>query len=237
MFVASLWLTLWVGKQVIASAKTGSGKTAAFALPILHDLAKDPYGIFALVLTPTRELGYQIAEQFKLLGDNISVRVAVATGGMDMVEQSLLLAKRPHILVATPGRLIDHLTRAQTPLHLGKLKYLVLDEADRLLSQTYADDLNRLLTDFIPAKRQTLLFSATMTPEIESLAKPETFMFRVHERHDTVKQLEQHYYLVNSHIRKTMLVYVLRKYYEEQPKSSETPSIIIFTGTCRSLFD
>ena len=91
---------------MIASAKTGSGKTAAFALPILQKLAEDPYGVFALVLTPTRELAFQIAEQFKILGEGIRLKQSVIVGGMDMMKQALELSNRPHIIVGTPGSAI-----------------------------------------------------------------------------------------------------------------------------------
>ena len=95
------------GRDILACSKTGSGKTAAFALPILEKLAEDPYGVFAVVLTPTRELALQISEQFKLFGKGVNVRVELITGGMDSTTQSVSLTQLPHIIVATPGRLAD----------------------------------------------------------------------------------------------------------------------------------
>lgn len=95
------------GRDIIGTAYTGSGKTAAFALPILQRLAKDPYGVYALVMTPTRELAYQISDQFRALGAGMSLRQAVVIGGLDMQQQARELAKRPHIVIATPGRLAD----------------------------------------------------------------------------------------------------------------------------------
>lgn len=97
------------GKDVFGLAQTGSGKTAAFALPILQKLAENPFGVFALVLTPTRELAFQIADQFKALGAEINLRSTVVVGGMDMTEQAKALMQRPHVVIATPGRLRDHL--------------------------------------------------------------------------------------------------------------------------------
>lgn len=97
------------GRDIIGVASTGSGKTAAFALPIIQALWNDPKGLFACVLAPTRELAYQISQQFEALGSAIGVRCAVIIGGMDVVSQSIALAKRPHIIVATPGRLNYHL--------------------------------------------------------------------------------------------------------------------------------
>ena len=92
------------GDDVLGLAQTGSGKTAAFALPILHRLAEDPFGVFALVVTPTRELAYQLAEQFRALGSCLHLRCAVVVGGMDMINQAQTLMQRPHVVIATPGR-------------------------------------------------------------------------------------------------------------------------------------
>merc|ERR1719384_2973969 len=97
------------GRDCIGAAKTGSGKTLAFALPILQTLSQDPYGIYALVLTPTRELAFQIADQFRAVGKPISLRECVIVGGRDMVMQGKDLANKPHIVIATPGRLADHI--------------------------------------------------------------------------------------------------------------------------------
>jgi len=126
------------GRDVMASAETGSGKTAAFALPILQLLAKDPYGIFALVLTPTRELAFQIEEQFAALGSSIALRRSVVVGGLDMIKQSIELCKRPHVVIATPGRLADHIHSSHgVAAALKKTKFLVLDEADRLFEASF----------------------------------------------------------------------------------------------------
>lgn len=121
------------GKDIIGLAETGSGKTGAFALPILQSLLEHPQRYFALVLTPTRELAFQISEQFEELGREIGVQCCVIVGGMDMVSQALMLAKKPHILIATPGRLVDHLENTKG-FNLRAIKYLVMDEADRILN-------------------------------------------------------------------------------------------------------
>ena len=112
------------GKDIIGLAQTGSGKTAAFALPVIQALYNDPAPFFCCVLAPTRELAYQISEQFTALGSTIGVRCVVLVGGMDMMEQSIALGKRPHIIVATPGRLQDHLENTKG-FSLRSLKYLV----------------------------------------------------------------------------------------------------------------
>lgn len=131
------------GMDCIGCAKTGSGKTLAFALPILEKLSEEPYGIFALVLTPTRELAFQIGEQFRAYGKTINIKLTVICGGMDMVSQGQELSKKPHIVVSTPGRLADHLESCDT-FSLKKIKFLVLDEADRLLSGQFDEQVSSL---------------------------------------------------------------------------------------------
>uniref|UniRef100_A0A670Y1F5 RNA helicase n=1 Tax=Pseudonaja textilis TaxID=8673 RepID=A0A670Y1F5_PSETE len=126
------------GRDCMGCAKTGSGKTAAFVLPILQKLSEDPFGIFSLVLTPTRELAYQIAEQFRVLGKPLGLKDCIIVGGMDMVSQALELSRKPHVVIATPGRLADHL-RSSNTFSLRSIKFLVLDEADRLLEQGCTD--------------------------------------------------------------------------------------------------
>src|ERR1700722_14849129 len=121
------------GRDIIGVASTGSGKTAAFALPILQKLWEEPKGLFACVLAPTRELAYQISQQFEALGSAMGVRCTVLVGGMDMVTQSIALAKRPHIVVATPGRLKDHLENTKG-FSLRGLRFLVsIRPSQRLL--------------------------------------------------------------------------------------------------------
>jgi ATP-dependent RNA helicase DDX49/DBP8 len=132
-----------LGRGCIGNAKTGSGKTVAFAIPILQQLAIDPYGIYALILTPTRsaasvprfilfidkdmcsELAFQIAEQFAVLGAALNVSTAVVVGGMDMIAQALELRNRPHVVVATPGRITDHLQSGSGEWDLSRVKFLV----------------------------------------------------------------------------------------------------------------
>ncbi|KAJ6599122.1 P-loop containing nucleoside triphosphate hydrolase protein [Mycena vulgaris] len=203
------------GRDCIGNAKTGSGKTIAFALPILQKLSVDPYGIFALILTPTRELAFQISEQFAVLGGSLNVRTAVIVGGMDMMAQALELGNRPHIVVATPGRIVDHLRSSGGEWDLSRVKFLVLDEADRLLSPTFAPELSHLF-GALPKDRQTCLFTATLTPSIEALAvapprpgKDKPFVHRMTQSVETVETLKQHYILVPSHVREMYLFHLL----------------------------
>ncbi|KAI9841519.1 MAG: ribosomal RNA processing protein [Thelocarpon superellum] len=157
------------GRDLIGLAETGSGKTAAFALPILQALMDAPQPFFALVLAPTRELAFQISQAFEALGSLISVRCAVIVGGMDLVPQAIALGKKPHIVVATPGRLLDHLENTKG-FSLRRLKHLVMDEADRLLDLDFGPILDKILK-VLPHERRTCLFSATMTSKVESLQR------------------------------------------------------------------
>ncbi len=156
------------GRDLIGSASTGTGKTAAFLLPILHQLADAERGRLAvLVLSPTRELALQIDEQALALGYHLGLASVAVVGGMDMGPQEEAIKAGAEIIVATPGRLIDH-TRYQH-LDLSKVRFLVLDEADRMLDMGFLPDLKRILQK-LPSERQTMLFSATMPPEIRRLA-------------------------------------------------------------------
>ncbi|KAF8627180.1 hypothetical protein AX15_004498 [Amanita polypyramis BW_CC] len=211
----SLLTLLHKGRDCIGNAKTGSGKTIAFALPILQRLSLDPYGIYALVLTPTRELAFQIAEQFAVLGASLNVRTAIVVGGMDMMAQALELNSLPHIVIATPGRIVDHLRSSSGEWNLSRVKFLVLDEADRLLMPTFAPELSYLF-GILPKDRQTCLFTATLTPSIETLAntpprpgKQPPFIHKVTESVETVATLRQYYILVPSHVRESYLYHFL----------------------------
>lgn len=160
------------GRDCIGGARTGSGKTIAFGAPMMSRWSEDPFGICGLVLTPTRELALQIAEQFLALGASMNIKVAVVVGGEDMVQQALALQKSPHFVVATPGRLADHILNSgsDTVGGLKRVKYLVLDEADRLLSNSFGSDLQRCFSVLPDAsKRQTLLFTATVTDAVRAL--------------------------------------------------------------------
>ena len=199
------------GRNVMGCAETGSGKTAAFALPILHHISSDPYGIFAVVLTPTRELAIQIAEQFSALGAPLGLRVCLVIGGVNMTTQSMELAKRPHIVIATPGRLRHHMTGADPP-HLDKALYLVLDEADRLLQSGFEAELNSILGG-MHKRRQTLLFSATLTEslaELEKMASVETLRFDLTLEQRVPSTLQQQYLFMPLQVKLGYLVAVLR---------------------------
>jgi ATP-dependent RNA helicase DDX49/DBP8 len=156
------------GRNVMGCAETGSGKTAAFALPMLQHLSEDPYGIFGIILTPTRELAVQIQEQVIALGAPISVRTCLVIGGLGIIDQGIALSRRPHLIIATPGRLRHHLESADPP-DISRARFLVLDEADRLLSVGFESELLSILNRMTHPRRQTLLFSATLTTSLEQL--------------------------------------------------------------------
>ena len=212
------------GRSVIGCAETGSGKTAAFALPILQHLSVDPYGIYAVILTPTRELAIQIHEQIAAFGTHMSVRQALIIGGVSMTEQSLALSKRPHIVIATPGRLRHHLESADPP-GLDKARYLVLDEADRLLAQGFSSELGSIVSAMTHPLRQTLLFSATMTSslnELEALASTETLRFDLTATQKVPAGLQQEYLFLPAKVKLCFLVALLRKFFEESASSAAT---------------
>ncbi|GAM39266.1 ATP-dependent RNA helicase [Talaromyces pinophilus] len=163
------------GKDCIGGSRTGSGKTIAFAVPILQKWAEDPFGIYAVVLTPTRELALQIFEQFKAISAPQSLKPVLITGGTDMRPQAIALSQRPHVIIATPGRLADHIRTSgeDTIVGLNRVRMVVMDEADRLLTSgkgSMLPDVETCLSALPPSsERQTLLFTATVTPEVRAL--------------------------------------------------------------------
>ncbi|XP_059496726.1 probable ATP-dependent RNA helicase DDX47 [Stegostoma tigrinum] len=215
------------GRDIIGLAETGSGKTGAFALPILQALLEKPQRLFALVLTPTRELAFQISEQFEALGSSIGVKSAVIVGGIDMMSQSLALAKKPHVIIATPGRLIDHLQNTKG-FNLRALKYLVMDEADRILNMDFETEVDKILK-VIPRDRKTYLFSATMTKKVQKLqraALKDPVKCAVSTKYQTVEKLQQYYVFIPSKFKDCYLVSILNELAGN--------SFIIFCSTCNN---
>uniref|UniRef100_A0A0V0J6R3 RNA helicase n=2 Tax=Schistocephalus solidus TaxID=70667 RepID=A0A0V0J6R3_SCHSO len=161
------------GRNLIGLAETGSGKTAAYALPILQSLINEPKNYFALILAPTRELAAQVQAQFAALGKLIGLRTSLLVGGSPIAEQANQLNMRPpHIIIATPGRFTDHLKRTKgfDEIKLQNLRFLVIDEADRMLGSDFDSVLEKVLV-VLPTKRQTFLFSATMTEKVGKLQR------------------------------------------------------------------
>eukprot|EP00484_Ammonia_sp_Unknown_P019248 CAMPEP_0197034638 /NCGR_PEP_ID=MMETSP1384-20130603/12687_1 /TAXON_ID=29189 /ORGANISM="Ammonia sp." /LENGTH=734 /DNA_ID=CAMNT_0042464587 /DNA_START=19 /DNA_END=2220 /DNA_ORIENTATION=- len=230
------------GKDVVVRAKTGSGKTASFALPILEHLSRDPYGIFALILTPTRELACQIGDQFIALSANTGFVTAIAYGGSGYITNSGAIEDRPHILIATPGRLAD-LIHSGMEFDVTELKYLVLDEADQLLSQEcFHEHLQRIFEPLPGHKdRQTLLFSATLDtsmkqiyeilkydPVNEESANRVVFVEETPHKLGTTQNIKQTYCFIPEMAKETYLVTLCTELEDIKQKQK---SVIIFLST------
>lgn len=213
------------GKDILGYAQTGTGKTAAFTLPILQFLERVPVrqGIKALIVTPTRELAIQIDENLTQYSHYMDVKHTVVFGGVNAHSQINALKQGVHILVATPGRLLD--LQSQGYIDLRKIEYFVLDEADRMLDMGFIHDIKRILK-LIPKKRQTLFFSATMPKEIEQLAAamlkhPKTV--EIEPQSSTVDNVQQQLYYVTRNDKNALLIDLL--------KNKELESVLIFTRT------
>ena len=206
------------GKDVMGAAQTGTGKTAAFALPLLQRMMKHEnastsparHPVRALVLLPTRELAVQVAEQVKLYAKYTNLNSAVVFGGMDMKPQTAELKKGVEVLVATPGRLLDHIEAKNAVLN--QVEYVVLDEADRMLDIGFLPDLQRILS-YLPKQRITLLFSATFSPEIKRLAASflqDPVTIEVARSNATASTVEQHFYSVGADDKRRALHQILK---------------------------
>jgi ATP-independent RNA helicase DbpA len=205
------------GKDLLAQAKTGSGKTAAFAIGVLHQLETRTYQTQALVLCPTRELADQVSKEFRLLARAIpNTNILTLCGGKPMGPQLTSLERNPHIVVGTPGRVLKHLEKGT--LKLDGLKVLVLDEADRMLDMGFHEDIMRII-DMMPRQRQTLLFSATYPDGIKTISdaiQNDPLDIRVESLHDN-KQIQQIFYEIEKGERTKTLVALLQHY---RPESS-----------------
>ena len=212
------------GRDVLACAQTGSGKTAAFLLPIMHALIDKPRGrTRALVLAPTRELAAQILEEFNALAIHTPLTGASVFGGVSMGPQEHAFRAGVDIMIATPGRLLDHLRAPYAKL--ASLEYLVLDEADRMLDMGFLPDIRRILRQ-VPQKRQTLFFSATMPPEIlkltqEMLRHPE--MIQRARTAAPASGITQAVYPASQDVKRSLLVHLL--------KSGQIEQALVFTRT------
>lgn len=215
------------GRDVIGLAETGSGKTGAFVLPILQGLLDSPSRSYALVLSPTRELALQIKEQTEALGASISVRCAALVGGIDMTSQAIALGKGPHIIVGTPGRVVDHLSNTKG-FSLKLLKHLVLDEADRLLHMDFEQEIDQILK-VIPKERRTQLFSATMTSKVAKLQRAclaDPVKVEVTTKYHTVATLRQQFLFIPAKFKDCYLAFYL---------TEVAGSVaMVFTRTCES---
>jgi ATP-dependent RNA helicase RhlE len=211
------------GRDVMGLAQTGTGKTAAFTLPIVHRLLDGPRRTRVLILTPTRELAAQVEESFRKYSRHSAVDVASVFGGVPIEPQERALRQGVDVVVATPGRLIDHLERQNVVF--DDLEVLVLDEADRMLDMGFAPQINRIVSQ-IPRYRQTMLFSATMPPEVEALARKylrRPTVVQVGRRSGAANTVEHAVYPVPRERKSALLVELLRK--------PEMDSVLVFSRT------
>ncbi len=206
------------GRDVMGAAQTGTGKTAAFTLPLLQKMLRHETGsmsparhpVRALVLAPTRELADQVANNVKNYAKHTQLRSAVVFGGIDMKPQTLQLKAGVEVLIATPGRLLDHI-EAKNAI-LNQVEYVVLDEADRMLDIGFLPDLQRILS-FLPKARQTLLFSATFSPEIRRLANSylqDPVTVEVARANATATNVEQRFYSVTDDDKRAVVRQLLK---------------------------
>jgi len=212
------------GRDLIATAQTGTGKTAAFLLPVLQQLIDRQRGkTGALVLTPTRELANQIELVFRGLSQGTGLRSVLVVGGAAPVPQERALRGGADLVVATPGRLLDQMNRGST--NFSTLQTLVLDEADQMFDMGFLPDLKRIISK-LPAKRQTLLFSATMPPEIEQLSRSilrDPQVIAIGTQGTTATTVSQMVYPVPAHRKSALLLHLIEQWND--------PSVLVFTRT------
>lgn len=218
------------GKDILANAQTGTGKTAAFALPILQLMQAQPQATVdgntrALILAPTRELAEQVADNINQFAQFMSITVTALYGGVKISGQQKKLKQATHIIVSTPGRLLEHASLGN--VNLSNVEFLVLDEADRMLDMGFIDDVNALLQK-LPKKRQTFLFSATMSPAVKDLSK------KLLTNHETISVAKQNatadtvnhvVYPVGEHQKAELFVELIDKY--------NWFKVLVFTSTKR----
>jgi superfamily II DNA/RNA helicase len=219
------------GRDVMGAAQTGTGKTAGFSLPIIQlllahantSMSPARHPVRALILTPTRELAVQVADNVKAYAAHTALRSTVVFGGMDMKPQTEILRRGVEIVIATPGRLLDHVE--QKNISLGQVQMLVMDEADRMLDMGFLPDLQRII-NLLPKKRQNLMFSATFSPEIKKLAgsfltDPTTI--EVARSNATADKVTQVVYKVADEHKRDVVEYLIRQ--------RELKQVIVFSNT------
>ncbi|TMO53963.1 DEAD/DEAH box helicase [Pseudoalteromonas phenolica] len=214
------------GKDIIATAQTGTGKTAAFMLPILNNLLRDDTQLSqvrALVLAPTRELAQQVAENTQQYAANTELKVACLYGGANIGPQEKRLKSGVDIVIATPGRLLDHLIKGT--LSLNQLQHLVFDEADRMLDMGFIGEIKRIMRH-VPDSRQTMLFSATLDESVEKLASrwlSDPKRVGIEQQNTTVEAIEQTFYAIDEEKKAAVIAYLIGKNNWQQ--------VLVFTRT------
>jgi ATP-dependent RNA helicase RhlE len=217
-------------KDILAGAQTGTGKTAGFTLPMLEllsrakkDHTKKAHHVKALILTPTRELALQVEESVRLYGKHLPFKSAVIFGGVKINSQIVALRKGVEIVVATPGRLLDHIS--QKTINLSKVDFLILDEADRMLDMGFVNDIKKVITH-LPKERQTLLFSATYSDEIKKLSEKflrSPSLIEVARRNTSSEIVKQAVYHVDKERKRELLTYLINE--------GKWQQVLVFTRT------
>lgn len=219
------------GRDVMGAAQTGTGKTASFSLPIIQlllshantSMSPARHPVRALILTPTRELAIQVAENVKAYSSHTPLRSTVVFGGMDMAPQTQILRGGVEIVIATPGRLLDHVQ--QKSVSLGQTQILVMDEADRMLDMGFLPDLQRII-NLLPKQRQNLMFSATFSPEIKKLAasfQNNPVLIEVARSNATADKVTQIVYKVEEDDKRDVVTHLL--------KSRDLKQVLVFSNT------
>ncbi|MBD3317081.1 MAG: DEAD/DEAH box helicase, partial [Chitinivibrionales bacterium] len=217
------------GRDILGCAPTGTGKTAAFVLPILHNLRGAPVERKiagtprALILVPTRELCQQIEKSIRSYGGGLGLRASSVYGGINIVHQLRELRRGVDILVATPGRLLDHVQR--TSIDLSQVEVLVLDEADRMYDMGFIQDVRRILSH-MPAQRQTLLFSATMSRQIRALVseiQQKPHHVNIGDPYSPVDTVDQRFYWASAQTKFELLLHIVKT---ERPET-----MLVFSRT------
>ena len=219
------------GRDVMGAAQTGTGKTASFSLPIIQlllphantSMSPARHAVRALVLTPTRELAIQVAENVKAYAQHTPLRSTVVFGGMDMKPQTEILRRGVEIVIATPGRLLDHVE--QKNISLAQVQMLVMDEADRMLDMGFLPDLQRII-NLLPKKRQNLMFSATFSPEIKKLASSflsDPLTIEVARSNATNNAITQVLYKVDEEQKRNVVEHLIR--------SRDLKQVLVFSNT------
>ena len=215
------------GKDIIGCAQTGTGKTAAFVLPILNRLSHEQAGrrkvVRSLILTPTRELAVQIERAIRDYGRFLHLRTLAVYGGVNINGQFSALRQGVDIVVATPGRLLDHMNRRT--IDLRQIEVLVLDEADRMFDMGFIKDVRKIISA-VPTNRQTMLFSATVTPEISNLAsgvQRSPLMIQIGRPRNPIETIKQHIYMVERDRKIGLLLHLLQ--------NGQLSSVLVFSRT------
>mmetsp|Transcript_7848 Transcript_7848/g.19090 ORF Transcript_7848/g.19090 Transcript_7848/m.19090 type:complete len:399 (-) Transcript_7848:3344-4540(-) len=212
------------GRDLIGYAQTGSGKTIAYLLPIIQKLVKKKSTFFSVIMVPSRELAFQIASYFEAFGNIFGIKIAVLVGGLENSSQKAMLSLNPHILICTPGRLIEHLEKLLR-FKIKKVSIFVLDEADRLFQLDFKKEFSIIFSE-LPKNRQSLFFSATISSNLEKLQKismKNPIKIQINKKYKAVKTLEQNYIFIPHKLKDCYFIYLCNEF--------NGSSVLVFVDT------